>query len=314
MTAASKSEHIMVDLETMGSRPGCAIATIGAVMFDPITGTQGDSLYLRVRLQSCVELGLTLDPETVLWWLRQSDEARLELQGDGLCLTAALECFARFLRDHGARYFWSHGASFDGPILEAAYHAIKKSAPWRYVDARDTRTLYDLAGVKPNRLNGVAHNAQVDAENQVNAVFEAYRRLGLASDTATEHPTHPADPSARKPRTTEEKRMTETTTLDRTIATGSASPMIGQHCVVRTYSAGVHLGEVVSKDGKNVVLKDARRLWHWKGAFTLNAVAQEGVKTGSRISVAVPTLELTEAIELIPTTEAARASFDAIHE
>lgn len=90
--------------------------------------------------------------------------------------------------------------------------------------------------------------------------------------------------------------------------------IIGQHCVVRTYSAGVHLGEVVSRDGKSVVLKDARRLWRWQGAFTLSEVAIKGVSKTSRIAVALPVIELTEAIELIPTSAEARATFDACHE
>lgn len=91
--------------------------------------------------------------------------------------------------------------------------------------------------------------------------------------------------------------------------------LVGTHCVVRTYSAGVHLGVVASHDGKAVVLNDARRLWKWNGAFTLSEVATKGVaKNGSRIAVALPVIHLTEAIELIPTTEEARASFDAVHE
>ena len=92
------------------------------------------------------------------------------------------------------------------------------------------------------------------------------------------------------------------------------SPMIGQHAVIRTYSAGVHIGTVLDKDGINVVLKDARRLWTWRGAFTLSEIATSGVGKGSRISVAVPMIELTQVVEIIPTTEAARSSFDKIHE
>lgn len=89
---------------------------------------------------------------------------------------------------------------------------------------------------------------------------------------------------------------------------------VGQHCVVRTYSAGVHLGVVQAKDGKCVVLAGARRLWRWQGAFTLNEVASKGVAKTSRIAVEVPLIELTEAIEIIPTSDEARASFDACHE
>jgi len=93
------------------------------------------------------------------------------------------------------------------------------------------------------------------------------------------------------------------------------SPMIDKHCVVRTYTAGVHIGTVVAKNGSNVVLKDARRLWYWKGAFTLSEVATLGIDSKkSRMACAVNVLELTEAVELIPTTQAARATFEVCNE
>ena len=79
----------------------------------------------------------------------------------------------------------------------------------------------------------------------------------------------------------------------------------GPLSVVRTYSAGVHIGEVVSLDGKNCVLKNARRLWRWRGANSLNEVALKGVVTTeyTRISKIVPEITLTEAIEVIPVAE-----------
>ncbi|HVY12106.1 MAG TPA: hypothetical protein VHB73_00915, partial [Alphaproteobacteria bacterium] len=76
----------------------------------------------------------------------------------------------------------------------------------------------------------------------------------------------------------------------------------------RTYSAGVHAGTLKSQNGKEVTLTDARRLWYWQGAFTLNDVANKGIGKGSKIPSAVPEITLTEAIELIPCTDAARKS------
>lgn len=111
--------------------------------------------------------------------------------------------------------------------------------------------------------------------------------------------------------------MDDADTLDRpdTAAAETPTSLVGQHCVVRTYSAGVHIGVVAAKDGRGVTLTDARRLWTWRGAFTLSEVARKGIaKTGSRMSVTVPVIELTEAIELIPTSEEARASYDAVSE
>lgn len=86
---------------------------------------------------------------------------------------------------------------------------------------------------------------------------------------------------------------------------------IGRKVIVRTYSAGVHFGTLAQREGREVVLTDTRRMWEWKGAFTLSAVAQEGIK-GGRISITVPDILLTEAIEIIPCSDAAAASIEGI--
>ena len=78
-------------------------------------------------------------------------------------------------------------------------------------------------------------------------------------------------------------------------------PKKGPDSIVRTYGAGVHIGKLIKQDGQVVILKNARRLWSWSGAFTLNAVAVAGVsRKDSRISVPVPEIMLTTAIEIIP--------------
>lgn len=81
---------------------------------------------------------------------------------------------------------------------------------------------------------------------------------------------------------------------------------IGKRVIVRTYSAGVHFGTMIGREGKDVHLNDARRIWEWRGAFTLSAVAEKGI-TGGRISISVPTILLTEAIEIIPCSDASAA-------
>jgi len=76
--------------------------------------------------------------------------------------------------------------------------------------------------------------------------------------------------------------------------------------LIRTYSAGVHFGTIKERNGKEVTLVNARRLWSWQGACSLNQVAVDGVNIkNSNISVVVPEITLTEAIEIIPMTEAA---------
>ena len=83
---------------------------------------------------------------------------------------------------------------------------------------------------------------------------------------------------------------------------------LGTFVVVRTYSAGVHVGTLSAQDGKNVTLTDARRVWRWHGANTLHELANVGCdKVYSRISDPVSSIDLTEAIELLACTDTARA-------
>lgn len=97
-------------------------------------------------------------------------------------------------------------------------------------------------------------------------------------------------------------------------STVEPNPYIGKVCVVRTYSAGVHIGEIISQNGEQVDLKNSRRLWSWKGAFTLSEVSRKGVSKESRIAISIPFMRLTNAIEILPCTNEALKSFEVCHE
>jgi hypothetical protein len=79
-----------------------------------------------------------------------------------------------------------------------------------------------------------------------------------------------------------------------------------RYVVVRTYSAGVHVGELVERRGQEVDLARARRIWRWQGANTLHEIANRGVGAGSRVSETVSAITLTQVIEIIDCTDAAR--------
>lgn len=88
-------------------------------------------------------------------------------------------------------------------------------------------------------------------------------------------------------------------------------PLIGKRVLVRTYSAGVHIGTLVSVNPDNAQechLKDALRLWKWTdGGLSLSAVAHNGIK-GGRLN-RTDEVVLTNAIEYIPTTEQAESTY-----
>ena len=87
------------------------------------------------------------------------------------------------------------------------------------------------------------------------------------------------------------------------------------YVIVRTYSAGCFAGELFSRDGKEVVLHNARRLWYWAGAASLSQLATEGTSCPSvcKFPCEVSEVTLTEAIEILPVTDAARKSIAEVN-
>lgn len=84
--------------------------------------------------------------------------------------------------------------------------------------------------------------------------------------------------------------------------------------MVRTFSAGVFYGEMVKREGKEVIMRNARRVWYWDGAASLSQLAQSGTSKPENCKFPEPVTEviLTEAIELIAVTEKALESLNSV--
>ncbi len=86
------------------------------------------------------------------------------------------------------------------------------------------------------------------------------------------------------------------------------------YVVVRTYSAGVHVGFLKTRNGKEVKLYEAIRIHYWDGAASLSQLAVDGVSKpqNCRFSIPVPSIILTEAIEIIPCTAKAQKNIKGV--
>ncbi|MCZ9392580.1 3'-5' exoribonuclease [Klebsiella pneumoniae] len=181
--------HVMVDLETMGKKHNAPIVAIGAVVFDPATGSIGESFYKVVCLESSVNWGAVIDPSTVIWWLKQSSEARSAIvNDDAIPLLDALLQFREFVSDNVAggskkAQVWGNGASFDNSILRSSYDCIAEDYPWEYWNDRDVRTMVELGhaiNYEPQKaipFEGERHNALADAIHQARYVSAIWQRL-----------------------------------------------------------------------------------------------------------------------------------------
>ncbi|HDS7016073.1 TPA: 3'-5' exoribonuclease [Klebsiella variicola] len=181
--------HVMVDLETMGKKNNAPIVAIGAVVFDPATGSIGESFYKVVCLESSVNWGAVIDPSTVIWWLKQSSEARSAIvNDDAIPLQDALLQFREFVDDNVAggskkAQVWGNGASFDNSILRSSYDCIAEDYPWEYWNDRDVRTMVELGqaiSFDPKTtipFEGSRHNALADAIHQARYVSAIWQRI-----------------------------------------------------------------------------------------------------------------------------------------
>lgn len=83
-----------------------------------------------------------------------------------------------------------------------------------------------------------------------------------------------------------------------------------RYVIARSHGAGVFAGELESRKGQEVVLKNARRLWYWAGAASLSQLAMEGVSKPEecKFPMEVDRVELLEVVELLDVTAKARKS------
>jgi hypothetical protein len=182
---------IMVDLETMDNVASAAIVSIGAVECNLITGETGDTFYRVVELEGQTDLGMTINSETLYWWLKQSDAAREALVVEGrLSLKEMCEAFDRWVHYLDASNkklrLWGNGASFDNAILRYAFRQLGETFPTEWWNDRDMRT---IVGFYPTQLQynwkhsnyrtGTHHNALSDAKYQVKYCSDILKELGV---------------------------------------------------------------------------------------------------------------------------------------
>lgn len=156
-------KDLMVDIETLGTGTNSVITQIGACYFDRNTGEIGETFLVNIRIQDCLDNGLTVDGGAIKFWFEQDQQDFLEAPID---LTKALGQFSQFCKKDTLA--WAH-ATFDFPILMNAYRTVKQGLPFHYRSMRDIRTLVDLSNVSYKRYEreGTHHNALDDCKHQV---------------------------------------------------------------------------------------------------------------------------------------------------
>lgn len=179
---------LMIDCETLGVGPFPALLSIGAVVFDPAADTVPQQVgapgtfFVQVDPVTCIARGASVQTSTLAWWLDEPEARKHVLDSDRMVpIEVALNALIGWVQNYKPKHVWSHGLLADARWLEAY---APRDWPFGYRDARDTRTLFDLAERKlgtdlPKPEAAIPHHPTHDAIAQSLRVQLALRALGL---------------------------------------------------------------------------------------------------------------------------------------
>ena len=180
MTNRITPDHVMIDLETMGTTPDSAIVSVGAVMFDPRTGKVGKA---ETKYSFYAELDWDfqnrfISESTEQWWKEQSESTREALHGID-DLGEVLQGLSEWLPKNAK--VWGNGSIFDIAMLEHAYRELDIPIPWKFYNIRDCRTIRDLyetkTGTWQKDAGAGAHNSLHDAIYQAQYISRMYKEF-----------------------------------------------------------------------------------------------------------------------------------------
>lgn len=166
----------MIDLETLGNKPGFLIFEIGLVAFrgDRIVGVTREVFSYSNSLRK----GMRSDPETKIWWRDKMGgiPKRYTKDSGNEEISVTLQKITDFIHllkssPKEEPLMWSY-SFMDPPMLAAYYEKCNLPQPWKRWHERELRTALQIMGVNP-RISSNEHTALGDASNQTKILINA---------------------------------------------------------------------------------------------------------------------------------------------
>lgn len=169
-------KDLMIDVETLGTRPGSVVLSIGAVMFGP--EGLGNEFYVELRYDDLLAHGFKQDADTLKWWFNQPNKP--PINGE-MRVCEGLLRFSEFCKAQKFERVWAKSPQFDVVMLEEMYRTLYLGVdvPWTYKQPRDVRTALDmLRPIGKQTLDElwkgkIEHNALDDAKLQAQHLIVA---------------------------------------------------------------------------------------------------------------------------------------------
>ncbi len=164
--------HIMIDIETFGTKPTAPILSIAAVVFSIENGFQSKEFLVNVDIDNCLDYGCKLELNTIKWWFsKPPEELEQVCNHEGILLKPALLKLSDFVNDPDIEdvCVWGNSARFDFGILESAFDRTNLPLPWKHQNERDVRTIVAFnPDIKASTtFKGTRHNPLHDCKHQI---------------------------------------------------------------------------------------------------------------------------------------------------
>lgn len=92
--------------------------------------------------------------------------------------------------------------------------------------------------------------------------------------------------------------------------------MENKYYIVRGDRSGVFFGQIADRNGREVRLQNVRKIWYWDGACAVEQISVDGTTNPDRcnITVTVPEMVITDAIQIIPCSDKAVSVLSEVKE
>ena len=173
----------MIDIETLGRKPGCVVFELAGVEFDRETMEPFDEFRVSIDIDDAERNGLIIEDETWEWW---EERGGIVLGDDPCFFEGAFRRFGAWIEKIAPSRVWSCGTCFERPMLEHCFGLLDLPLPYKYHQGRDLRTVYDLAfpHTKREKAN---HFALDDCHRQIKQLGRALRELSLIQEKGGLH-------------------------------------------------------------------------------------------------------------------------------
>ena len=180
--------NVMIDIETLSTKPNAKILSIAAIRFDPNLPIHDINYYFENNLTFYKKINLNslnigkwdVDQNTLNWWKKQKKEVYDEaFNGTRTNITQILLELKTFINYDDI--IWANSPSFDCVILKNTFNTFNQQIPWHWWNQRDLRTALHLAKINSKKeqenINFIQHNPLHDCFFQILLLKKSYKIL-----------------------------------------------------------------------------------------------------------------------------------------